>query len=150
MQYEIIFSFILISILGRSDWPFFCRHVTGSHEDVMWSLWHQFNDVPDFFTVLFRISRHLWPTPSERSKWMHGFYIHGDLHLGKRTSRQPPSLCCWLHTQERGDTICLQKRRMMRKLSERHELQSLGNLGCKDILESLHVFKAWSATGLLL
>ncbi|KTG37727.1 hypothetical protein cypCar_00023967 [Cyprinus carpio] len=22
---------------GRSNWPFFCRHVTGSHEDVMWS-----------------------------------------------------------------------------------------------------------------
>ncbi len=147
-----IFSFILISILGRSDWPFFCRHVTGSHEDVMWSLWHQFNDVPDFFTVLFHGFPGIFDQHRQRGvSGCYGFYIHGDLHLGKRTSRQPPSLCCWLHTQERGDTICLQKRRMMRKLSERHEPTEFGkswmqrHSGCHYI-----VFKAWSATGLLL
>ncbi len=64
-----------------------------------------------FFTVLFHGFPGVFDQHRQRGEsGCYGFYIHGDLHLGKRTSRQPPSLCCWLHTQERGDTICLQKR----------------------------------------
>lgn len=68
-----------------------------------------------------------------------GFHVH---------IRTPPSLCCWLHTQERGDTARLQGPRMMRKLSDKNtDLQSVGNLECKDILEVTTLcLKHWSAT----
>lgn len=59
----------------------------------------------------------------------------------------PPSLCCWLHTQERGDTICLQRRHTMRKLSEKHGPTEFGKFWIKRHSGSHYiVFKAWSAT----
>ncbi len=127
-----IFSFILISILGRSDWPFFCRHVTGSHEDVMWSLWHQFNDVPDFFTVLFHGFPGVFDQHRQRGESeCYGFYIHGDLHP-REAHIKTTSLSVLLATYsgERRHNLSAET-----SSPKDMNLWSLGNLGCKDILE---------------
>lgn len=73
--------------------------MTGSHEDTVWSLQHQFNDVPDFFPLFL-----VFPAPLTtivRESGRTAFHITNE-HL--RTCRRP-SLCCWLHTQERGNTV---------------------------------------------
>lgn len=65
----------------------FCGHVTGSHEDTVWSLRHQFNDVPDFLFFVFDIivKERKPPNASARA--------------------DASSLGCRSHSQERGDLM---------------------------------------------
>lgn len=90
-----------------------------------------------------RTSRHLWPTPSERRKWMPRHPCTRRTPPREMHIQTPPSLCCWLHTQERGDTACLQRPHMMRKLSDKkHGPTECGkswmNLDAKTFWKSLH------------
>lgn len=155
MEWKYILSFILISILGRSNWPFFCRHVTGSHEDVMWSWWHQFNDVPDFFTVLFPGFPGVFDQHRQRGeRGCHGFYIHADLHLGKHTSGRLP-LCAAGYILRREETQSVCRNVLWCASSPKNmDLQSLGNLEWtwmqRHSGSHYIVFKAWAKHGVLL
>lgn len=126
---------------GRSDWLFFCRHVTGSHEDVMWSLIHQFNDVPDFFMVLSPDFMASLTNSVRRRKWMLRLLRKRRAPPQEAHICTPPSLCCWLNTQERGaPSVC---RDIIRCASWTYRVwEILNEPGCKDILD----VTTWSAT----
>lgn len=95
---------------GRSDWLLFHRHVTGSHEDMVWSVWHQFNDVPDFFPIPFGVFDR--PPLSERESGNPAELPNTCAHIWMCVYIQTLlSLCCWLHTQERGDAARLHSMR---------------------------------------
>lgn len=152
LKLKYIFKFILVPSPGRSDWPLFCRNVTGSHEDVVWSLWHQFNDVSDFFMVLFpgllgAFDQHRQRGESGRP----GIHVHAELHLGKCTSRRLP-LCAAGYILRREETrpVCRDLMWCASSLKRNMDLQSVGNLEWtwmqRHSGSHYIVFKAWSAT----
>lgn len=125
----------LAAFLQKCDWFTWGRGVE-LMTSVQWCSWFLYGSFS-------RTSRRLWPTPSERRKRMPRHPCTRRTPPREMHIQTPPSLCCWLHTQERGDTACLQRPHMMRKLSEKkHGPTECGkswmNLDAKTFWKSLH------------
>lgn len=101
---------------------------------MVWSVWHQFNDVQDFFPI---------PTIVRERKWKPSRTPQHLRSLDVLLSRRPLSLCCWLHTHERGDAARLHSMRMFwQKWTRVWDVLEVTTLFC---VKAWAFMKAWTA-----